>query len=208
MSDTSTEIELKQRLDETLKDTLLHTQAYSAPQSLCNIKPERWLYIASQLAQGRSRTDLFKKENISHNTTRRIEAELAASPHVTDLKQELSVQKVQNLQISHEIRNSLNETLLKRREEAEEMDLLDLGKLIKEVSVADKVDLGDLLRMRGDNVQKVEVTHKNVDFETMLKAAQEARDKDKSIKAAEVIELEDEDQREDPRETIQVSDKE
>lgn len=208
MSDTSTEIELKQRLDETLKDTLLHTQAYSAPQSLSNIKPERWLYIASQLSQGRSRTDLFKKENISHNTTRRIEAELAASPHVTDLKQELSVQKVQNLQVSHEIRNRLNETLLKRSDEADEMDLLDLGKLIKEVSVADKVDLGDLLRMRGDNVQKVEVTHKSVDFETMLKAAQEARDKDKSIKAADVVELEDEDQHEDQRETIQVSDKE
>jgi hypothetical protein len=149
------------------------------------------MYLASQLAQGRSRTDLFKKENISHNTTRRIEAELAASPHVTDLKQELSVQKIQNLQISHEIRNRLNETLLKRSGEANEMDLLDLGKLIKEVSVADKVDLGDLLRMRGDNVQKVEVTHKTVDFETMLKAAQEARDKDKSIKVAEVIELDD-----------------
>lgn len=197
----NTEIELKQRLDETLKDALLHTKGYSAPQSLSNIKPERWLYIASQLAQGRSRTDLFKKENISHNTTRRIEAELAASPHVTDLKQELSVHKIQNLQISHEIRNRLNETLLKRSDEAEEMALLDLGKLIKEVSVADKVDLGDLLRMRGDNVQKVEVTHKTVDFETMLKAAQEARDKGKSIKAAEVIELDDEDPQKDPHET-------
>lgn len=180
---------------------MLHTKGYSAPQSLSNIKPERWLYIASQLAQGRSRTDLFKKENISHNTTRRIEAELAASPHVTDLKQELSVHKIQNLQISHEIRNRLNETLLKRSDEAEEMALLDLGKLIKEVSVADKVDLGDLLRMRGDNVQKVEVTHKTVDFETMLKAAQEARDKGKSIKAAEVIELDDEDPQKDPHET-------
>jgi hypothetical protein len=40
-----------------------------------------------------------------------------------------------------------------------------------------------------------------VDFETMLKAAQEARDKGKSIKEAEVIELEDEDQREDQHET-------
>jgi hypothetical protein len=191
MTSENTEIELKQRLDDALKATLIHTQTYSPPQSLCNQKPERWMYLASQLAQGRSRTDLFKKENISHNTTRRIEAELAASPHVTDLKQELSVQKIQNLQISHEIRNRLNETLLKRSGEANEMDLLDLGKLIKEVSVADKVDLGDLLRMRGDNVQKVEVTHKTVDFETMLKAAQEARDKDKSIKVAEVIELDD-----------------
>ena len=188
MSD-NTEIELKERMDSALKETLVQAQSYSAPQALCNQNPEKWMYLASQLAQGRSRTDLFKKENISHITTRRVEAELAASPHVADLKQELSVQKVQNLQVSHEIRSKLNEELLNRTSEAKDIDLLDLGKLIKELAVADKVDLGDLLRMRGDTAQKIEVTHKTVDFETMLKAAQEARDKD--LKAAEVIEVEE-----------------
>ena len=188
MSD-NTEIELKERMDSALKETLVQAQSYSAPQALCNQNPEKWMYLASQLAQGRSRTDLFKKENISHITTRRVEAELAASPHVADLKQELSVQKVQNLQVSHEIRSKLNEELLNRTSEARDIDLLDLGKLIKELAVADKVDLGDLLRMRGDTAQKIEVTHKTVDFETMLKAAQEARDKD--LKAAEVIEVEE-----------------
>jgi hypothetical protein len=189
MGSEETKIELKERMDSALKETLVQAQSYSAPQALCNQNPEKWMYLASQLAQGRSRTDLFKKENISHITTRRVEAELAASPHVADLKQELSVQKVQNLQVSHEIRSKLNEELLNRTSEAKDIDLLDLGKLIKELAVADKVDLGDLLRMRGDTAQKIEVTHKTVDFETMLKAAQEARDKD--LKAAEVIEVEE-----------------
>jgi hypothetical protein len=189
MGSEETKIELKERMDSALKETLVQAQSYSAPQALCNQNPEKWMYLASQLAQGRSRTDLFKKENISHITTRRVEAELAASPHVADLKQELSVQKVQNLQVSHEIRSKLNEELLNRTSEARDIDLLDLGKLIKELAVADKVDLGDLLRMRGDTAQKIEVTHKTVDFETMLKAAQEARDKD--LKAAEVIEVEE-----------------
>ena len=189
MQSDETKIELKERMDSALKETLVQAQSYSAPQALCNQNPEKWMYLASQLAQGRSRTDLFKKENISHITTRRVEAELAASPHVADLKQELSVQKIQNLQVSHEIRSKLNEELLNRTSEAKDIDLLDLGKLIKELAVADKVDLGDLLRMRGDTAQKIEVTHKTVDFETMLKAAQEARDKD--LKAAEVIEVEE-----------------
>tara|TARA_S200002703_G_scaffold140194_1_gene131320 strand:- start:1234 stop:1815 length:582 start_codon:yes stop_codon:yes gene_type:complete len=189
MQSDETKIELKERMDSALKETLVQAQSYSAPQALCNQNPEKWMYLASQLAQGRSRTDLFKKENISHITTRRVEAELAASPHVADLKQELSVQKIQNLQVSHEIRSKLNEELLNRTSEAKDIDLLDLGKLIKELAVADKVDLGDLLRMRGDTAQKIEVTHKTVDFETMLKAAQEARDKD--LKSAEVIEVEE-----------------
>lgn len=184
----NTEIELKERLDATLKEAMVQIQRHSAPSSLVRTKPDKWLYLAAQLSQGRSRSSLFREEGHDHATMRRIEAELAACPNICNLKQELSVQKIQNLQVSHEIRNSLNETLLNRKEEADTMDLLDLGKLIKELSVADKVDMGDLLRMRGDAPHRVEVTNKTVDFETMLKAAKEARDK---TKPADVIDIGD-----------------
>lgn len=183
-----TQIELKSRIDETLKNVLLEVQKYSSPMSMARRNPEKWLFLAGELSQGRARTNLVRAGEATHDGLRTIEAQLASSPAIADLKKELGVQKVKNLQVSHEIRTRLNEVLLNRADEANGMDMLDLGKLIKELSVADKVDTGDLLRLIGDNTQRIEVTHKTESFDVLLRQAREAREK---MKPADVIELED-----------------
>lgn len=184
-----TQIELKSRIEETLKEVLLEVQKYAAHSSMAHRDPEKWLYLAGQLSQGRARTNLVRAGEGTHDGLRTIEAQLASSPVIGDLKKELGVQKVKNLQVSHEIRTRLNEVLLKRTDEADTMDMLDLGKLIKELSVADKVDAGDLLRLIGDNTQRIEVTHKTESFDDLLEKAREAREK---MKPAEVIDLDEE----------------
>jgi len=181
--------ELAQRLDDTLKGILADAQGYSAPHSIERKDPERWMRTARMVVEGAPVTEL-KRQCKDWGTIARIRAQIAESPVCGDLKRELAVRQVQALDTTRELRKTAAEKLAKKMENAEEWDKIDLeqaGRLYDRLTMAEDVDTKTLLRLRGDNVQRVEVTRKDFNFEDMLKELRE-------MKAAEkepVIELED-----------------
>ena len=180
--------ELAVRLDDTLKGVLLDAQGYASPQSLERKEPERWMKLARMVVEGAPVTEL-KRECKSWPTIARIRAQLAESPTCGDLKRELAIRQVEALDTTRELRKTAAEKLKAKMGNEEEWDKIDLeqaGRLYDRLTIAEDVDTKTLMRLRGDNVQRVEITRKDFDFESMLKELREMKKAQ-----GEVIELED-----------------
>jgi hypothetical protein len=173
--------EVNARIEEDLKKVLVDVQQYVNPSNMARSKPEKWLFIAGELCKGKAASRIFREQGGDYYAIRKIQAQIAESPVANDLKRELSTHVVENLQFSAEIQPKLNSVILEKLErgEAEDMNLGDLMKAKRELGVDMKLANETLARLRGDNVQRIEVTHKEYskdDYLADLKRIDEIND--------------------------------
>jgi hypothetical protein len=161
---------LSLRVEKDLKVVLQDVQGYSSMRDLAHTKPETWLEIAGLLCKGVSPSRIYKDYGGNYYTIRKIQAQLAESPVAGDLKRELCTHLVENLQYNAEIAPKLNDAILEKLEagEASTIALPDLIKAKRELGVDNKLANETISRLRGDNVQKIEVTHKNYNKDDYL----------------------------------------
>lgn len=170
--------ELSVRLDETVKNILIDVQSYSHANSIEKRDPERWIKLAKSILQGVPVNEL-KKTNQDWGTIARVRAQLAESPACSDLKRELSVRQIQALETTSELRKTAAEMLAKKMGNQDEWDKIDLeqaGRLYDKLTIAEDIDTKTLMRLRGENVQRIEITKKEVSFEDMLNEVKKQRD--------------------------------
>lgn len=182
--------DLPARVDNTLKDILLEAQQYASPMSLEKVNPEKWLTAANEILQGVSRRKV-QHGTLSGNTTayNRIKAQLMESPVCGDLKRQLAVRNLEQLNYTAEIREMVGEALIERfgdKDALKDVKPEEMIKMYRELSVANKLDTETLMRVRGDNVQKIEITKKDFNFEDALKQVRE-------LAKADVIDVGDSD---------------
>ena len=94
------------------------------------------------------------------------------------------------LQVNAEIATRCNSWIRGKLErgEAEDISVVELMKAKRELSVDNKLSNEVLSRLRGDNVQRIEVTQKTESFEDMMKALKEAQAQ--MPKPAEIVDIE------------------
>ena len=182
--------ELEERLNKDLKDILLDVQSHGQGQDLAALNPERWLEIAGALCKGVPPSRIYREEGGNYYSILKVKAQLSESPVANDLKRELSTHVIGNLQFNAEIAPRLNSVILEKLErgEAEDISLVELMKAKRELSVDNKLSNEVLARLRGDNVQRIEVTQKTESFEDMMKALKEAQAQ--MPKPAEIVDIE------------------
>jgi hypothetical protein len=135
-------------------------------------------------------TKIYEEVGGNYYSILKVKAQLSESPVANDLKRELSTHIIGNLQFNSEIAPRLNSVILQKLEkgEAEDVPLTELMKAKRELSVDNKLSNEVLARLRGDNVQRIEVTQKTESFEDMMKALKEAQAQ--MPKPAEVVDVE------------------
>ena len=183
--------ELEERIQKDLKKVLADVQSVAGHHNdLCKIRPQKWLEIASALCKGVPPTRIYKEGKGNYYSILKIKAQLSESPVANDLKRELSTHIIENLQFNSDIAPRLNSVILQKLErgEAEDVSLTELIKAKRELSVDNKLSNEVLARLRGDNVQRIEVTQKTESFEDMMKALKEAQAQ--MPKPAEVVDVE------------------
>jgi len=191
VQDAEVSAELQERMEVDLKEVLVDVQQVAGHHNdLAINKPEKWLQIAGMLCRGISPTKIYEEYGGNYYSILRIRAQLSESPVANDLKRELSTHVVENLHFNSEIAPKLNSEILKKldRGEAEDVSLTELIKAKRELSVDNKLSNEVLARLRGDNVQRIEVTQKTESFEDMMKALREAQAQ--IPKPAEVVDVE------------------
>jgi len=175
--------ELAHRLDDTLKGVLLDAQGYASPHSLERKEPKRWMKLARMVMEGAPVPEL-KRECNNWHTIARIRAQVLESPACGDLKRELAIRQVEALETTRELRKTAADKLkAKMGDDAEwyKIDLEQAGRLYDRLTIAEDVDTKTLMRLRGDNVQRVEVTRKDFNFEDMLKELREMKAAEKDV---------------------------
>ncbi len=183
--------ELLERMEVDLKGILMDIQSYCNPHSLARVNPVKWLEVASELCKGTPPTRVANELGARYNAVVRIQAQLSESPIAQDLKRELAINAVENLNFNAEIAPRLNSAIISKLDagEADEVSLPELLKAKRELGVDTKLTHEVLSRLRGDNVQKIEVTQKTESYEDMLEALRKAQEQ--IPKKAEVINIED-----------------
>jgi hypothetical protein len=189
--DPEVSAELEERIQKDLREVLVDVQAVAGHHNdLCKNRPQKWLTIASALCKGVPPTKIYEEVGGNYYSILKVKAQLSESPVANDLKRELSTHIIGNLQFNSEIAPRLNSVILQKLEkgEAEDVPLTELMKAKRELSVDNKLSNEVLARLRGDNVQRIEVTQKTESFEDMMKALREAQAQ--MPKPAEVVDVE------------------
>lgn len=181
---------LQGRVQQTVRNVLADVQGYSAANSLANSDPNKWMLIAANLVQGAKITKLSKTLDVDPKTIRRVNIQLMESPEAGNLKRELGVRALDVVQDSIRLNNLAGEKILESYEDLEwnEIDPKEASEIKKNISYAMRMDVDTFMRVRGDNVQRIEVTDKRMSKEDYFDVLKQARE----IARKEAIDIESE----------------
>lgn len=182
--------QLAKQVNDDLQQILADVQGYCAVRCLAKQRPEQWIEGASLLLQGDGPRIVANKTGLSFYTVKTIQAQVFESPVASDLRRELAVRNLMSLETTVELSETIGAKLEKRLaemtdEELKEISPLDLARMKREISTANKLDTDTLLKVRGDNVQTINVVHKTESYEDMMASVREARGE--KVIEAEVI---------------------
>ena len=189
--DSGGDIELSGRVEDGLKEALLDVQGYCNVAAMARRNPDKWLYIAGELLKGRSRSDICKSNNFDFKGVNLVYDQVMSNPALVDVKRELDVRNVRNLNHTLDLKDMMAEKIKSKFEDGgifNDMSGIDIIKGYRELSVAAKLETETMMRVRGDAVQRIEVTHKNYDKDDYLEDLKRVDELNRVIEAEEVDE--------------------
>jgi len=146
---------------------MLHEDREGSPlMSLEHTHPERWCEVARMLIEGCSYNSILRGPAADNKgLLRRVRAQMDSNPRVGDLKRELSIRALDGLTQTSELRRSIGEKFRDKlegmtEEEIQGMELESWAKIHKDMTLAEKLDTETVMKLRGENIQKIEVTQK------------------------------------------------
>ena len=184
--------ELMSRVKTDLATVLADVQSYSSPKDMCNINPEKWMKIASMFVQGESSYLVGRETKCNGIVIKRVRSQLNENPLFCDLKREMAIEINMALTDTIEANQVFSEKLKNRidgitDDEMEEMDILDLRKAESEGAKTAQLLTNTLLKLRGENVQKVHVVKTEGTIEDYFDALDKLNgNREKVVEAEEV----------------------